>query len=184
MRQHGLWLSRRADALQFRIKGLVSLRRLVNLSHEQDISERQWSVLEPQLSAASTQLISRVKSAVNHLLPQASDPEARRRLNAALARVELDMARAFTFFDTYMDVLTQRRSQALGAILAGCDVLALEAMRRDHPALALVEPPYMYCDRGFGASIVRESVPFPRQARRIPCRSSRFPTRGCARNAT
>jgi hypothetical protein len=161
MRQHGLWLSRRADALQFRIKGLVSLRRLVNLSHEQDISERQWSVLEPQLSAASTQLISRVKSAVNHLLPQASDPEARRRLNAALARVELDMARAFTFFDTYMDVLTQRRSQELGAILAGCDVLALEAMRRDHPALALVEPPLVYCDRGFGASIVRESVPFP-----------------------
>lgn len=161
MSEHGQQLRRRADSLQFRIKGLISLRRLVNLPREQDITERQWSVLEPQLSAAAVQLISRVKSATNQLLPQATDPKARRRLNAALGRVELDMARAFTFFDTYMDVLTQRLSRELGAVLAGCDVLAQEAMRRDHPALASIEPPLVYCDRGYGASIVRESVPFP-----------------------
>ena len=89
------------------------------------------------------------------------EPRAARQLNAVLGEVELDLSRAFTFFDTYMDVLTQRRSPELGAILAGCDVLAEEAMRREHPALRLVEPPLVYCDRGFGASIVRESVPFP-----------------------
>lgn len=161
MRDHGQQLRQRADSLQFRIKGLTSLRGLVNLPREQDITERQWSVLEPQLSAASVQLLSRVKTATTEFLPRASDPEARRRLNSALGRVELEMARAFTFFDTYMDVLTQRRSRELGAMLAGCDVLAQEAIRRDHPALASIEPPLVYCDRGFGASIVRESVPFP-----------------------
>ena len=73
----------------------------------------------------------------------------------------MDLAKGFAFFDTYMDVLTQRRSSKLGATLGGCDVLADDAMRRKHPALQSLEPPLVYCDRGFGAAIVRESVPFP-----------------------
>ena len=135
MSERGQWFRQRADSLQFRIKGLSSLRRLVHLSPEQDITEHQWSVLEPQLSAASVRLIFRVKAATNRLLPQATDPANRRRLNTAFGRIEMDMARAFIFFDTYMDVLTQRRSPELSAALAGCDVLAHEAMRRDHAAL-------------------------------------------------
>lgn len=161
MSEPGNQLRLRADSLQFRIKGLAGLRRLVNLSREQDITERQWSVLEPQLNAACAQLIARVKRATGALLPRAADSKARARLNAELGRVELELARAFTFFDTYMDVLTQRRSDELGTVLAGCDVLARQAMRRAHPALASIEPPLVYCDRGFGASIVRESVLFP-----------------------
>jgi hypothetical protein len=160
-RARGDDLRRRADALLFRIKGLTNLRRLVNLSGEQDVTERQWSVLEMQLSAASAQLVARTKRAVDELLPRAANPKARRRLNAALGRIELDMSRAFTFFDTYMDVLTQRRSGELGPVLAGCDVLAYQAMRRKHPTLIMIEPPLVFCDRGFGAAIVRESVRFP-----------------------
>jgi hypothetical protein len=34
-------------------------------------------------------------------------------------------------------------------------------MRRGHPALTAIEPPLVYCERGLGAAIVRESVPFP-----------------------
>jgi hypothetical protein len=157
----GRRLQRRAESLEFRIKALTGLRQVVALPASQDITERQWSVLEPQLSAASVELITRVKAATQRLLPRADRPAARRRLNAALGRVELDMTRAFTFFDTYMDVLTQRRSRSLAEVLAGCDVLALAAMRRDHPALSAIEPPLVYCDRGYGASIVREGVPFP-----------------------
>jgi hypothetical protein len=71
------------------------------------------------------------------------------------------MSRAYTFFDTYMDVLTQRRSGELGPVLAGCDVLAYQAMRREHPTLTAIEAPLVFCDRGFGAAIVRESVTFP-----------------------
>jgi len=133
----------------------------VNLAHDQDITERQWSVLEMQLNAASARLITRTKAATDSLLPQAADTMARRKLNAALGQIELDMSRAYTFFDTYMDVLTQRRSGALGSMLAGCDVLAHQAMRREHPTLTAIEAPLVFCDRGFGAAIVRESVTFP-----------------------
>jgi hypothetical protein len=158
-RQHGL--QRQAESLHFRISSLNSLRRLVDLPARQDISQRQWSVLEPQLAAASVRLAARVRQATSALLPRALEAEPARRLVDAFGHIELDMARAFTFFDTYMDVLTQRRSPELGAILGGCDVLALEAMRRGHPALTAIEPPLVYCERGLGAAIVRESVPFP-----------------------
>jgi hypothetical protein len=60
-----------------------------------------------------------------------------------------------------MDVLSQRRVPMLGAQLAGCDVLASDAMRLAHPALEAIEPPLVYCDRGFGAAIMRESVRMP-----------------------
>jgi hypothetical protein len=161
MLDQGQQLQRRADSLHFRIQALTGLRRLVNLPRDLDLTARQWAVLEPQLSATSVQLSERVKRASNDLLPHASNVQARRRLNAAFGRVELDMAKAFSFFDTYMDVITQRKTAELGEVLAGCDVLAYDAMRRDHPALLSIEPPLVYCDRGFGASIVRESVPFP-----------------------
>jgi hypothetical protein len=131
------------------------------LPSQLDITKRQWAVIEPQLAAASTRLASRVRRATDALLPRADDKRARRELHAALGQIELDMAKAFTFFDTYMDVLTQRQSPELGAVLAGCDVLALDAMRRDHPVLELIEPPLVYCERGVGAAIAREGVPFP-----------------------
>jgi len=161
MRARGEGLRQRADSLLFRITGLTSLRRLVNLSREQDITERQWSVLEMQLNAAAAKLTTRTKAAADSLLPDAADPGARRKLNAALGQVELAMSRVYTFFDTYMDVLTQRRSGELGPVLAGCDVLAYQAMRREHPTLTAIEAPLVFCDRGFGAAIVRESVTFP-----------------------
>ena len=161
MPDHGLRLQQRADGLCSRIEGLMSLRRLVDLGPEQDITARQWAVLEPKLGAISVRLSERVKQAAGDLVPRVAEAGARRGLNDALGRVELDLARAYAFFDTYMDVLTQRRTPSLGAVLAGCDVLAFEAMRRDHPALQAIEPPLVYCDRGFGASIIRESVRFP-----------------------
>lgn len=131
------------------------------LSPGTDITQRQWAVIEPQLVASSARLSARLRRAGESLLPMARDRAPARELNGALGQIELDMSRAFTFFDTYMDVLTQRHAPVLGAVLAGCDVLALEAMRRDHPALAIIEPPLVYCERGVGAAIARESVPFP-----------------------
>ena len=85
----------------------------------------------------------------------ACGPQAERRPRPDRAR----HVAAFTFFDTYMDVLTQRRSPELGPVLAGCDVLA--GMRWPGASDATRRPPLVFCDRGFGASIVRESVPFP-----------------------
>ena len=77
MRARGEGLRRRADSLLFRIRGLASLRQLVNLSSEQDITARQWSVLEMQLNAASALLTTRTKAATDSLLPRARDASAR-----------------------------------------------------------------------------------------------------------
>ena len=154
-------LRQRVESLRFRIHSLSGLRSLVALPPACDVSARQWSLLEPHLAAAVVRLSTQVRLATDRWLARVHDRRAARQLNAVLGQVELDLSRAFIFFDTYMDVLTQRRSPELGAVLAGCDVLARDAMVREHPALRLVEPPLVYCDRGFGASIVRESVPFP-----------------------
>lgn len=158
MRRIAARLGRRADSLRFRIDELSSLRELVGLPARQDITRRQWSVLELQLASTEARLRERLTQATDRHLPNAHEVDSARPLNAALGELELELSRAFTFFDTYMDVLTQRHTPLLGSLLAGCDVLACDAIRRDHPALQMIEPPVVFCDRGFGAWIVRENV--------------------------
>jgi hypothetical protein len=102
-----------------------------------------------------------LKRAADQYLGHANDVRVARSLNAVLGEIELELSRTYTFFDTYMDVLSQRSMADLGPVLAGCDVLAWEAINRDHPALRLTEAPLVFCDRGFGASIIRESVTLP-----------------------
>jgi hypothetical protein len=46
-------------------------------------------------------------------------------------------------------------------LLAGCDALAWDAINRRHPALDIIEPPLVQCQRGFGAATMREGVPLP-----------------------
>src|SRR5215203_3220914 len=120
-------LRRRVQSIGFRIDSLAKLRKLVVLSPATDIIDRQWAVIEPQLVASSVRLSSRLRRASETLLAKSGDNRPARELNGALGQIELDMGRAFTFFDTYMDVLTQRHAPELGAMLAGCDVLAREA---------------------------------------------------------
>ena len=152
---------RRVESLRIRIGSLSSMRKLVALPPEQDISPEQWRILESRLAAVAARLDGAVNRAFDVYLGSGDELGAARRLNASLGAVELDLSRAFTFFDTYVDVLTQRRATRLGSLLAGCDVLAADALRRDHPALSAIELPLVYCDRGFGASILREEIRFP-----------------------
>lgn len=144
-----------------RIKTLSSLRKLVALPPEHDIPGRRWDFLNSQLLSVVARLLSRLKRGAGEYLPHIYNRKAARRLNSLLGEVELELSKAFTFFDTYMDVLTQRHSSVLGPLLAGCDVLARDVIYKDHPALSIIEPPLVYCDRGFGASILREGVLLP-----------------------
>jgi hypothetical protein len=137
------------------------LRELVNLPPNHDITKRQWTVLDLELKAVETRLLRRLKRGARAYLSQANNRAAARALNAQLGDIELEMTRAFAFFDTYMDVITQRHTPELGPLLAGCDALAWDALNKKHPALALIEPPLVYCDRGFGASTLREGVRLP-----------------------
>lgn len=155
----------RIESLRLRIESLSGLRKAVALPAAHDISARQWFVIESELKAVEIRLARRLKKVGRAYLPEIGAEirrgAAARELNAALGEIELEMSRAFVFFDTYADLLTQRFMPDIGRLLAGCDVLAADALRKDHPALAIVEPPLVYCDRGFGASTLREGVRLP-----------------------
>ena len=158
---HSKSLGRRIEAQRIRIEGLSSLREIVSLPPHLDITKRQWRILESELNAVETKLMRRLKRGATAYLSQARNPAAARALSSLLGEIELEMTRAFTFFDTFMDILTQRHTPVLGRQLAGCDVLALDGIRKPHPALSIVEAPIVGCDRGFGAKTFREYVRFP-----------------------
>lgn len=152
---------RRVASLRLRIEDLSSLRKTVALPANRDIDERQWFVVETELKAVEIRLSRRLKRVAREYFSQLENAEAARILNGLLGEIELEMSRSFTVFDTYMDVLTQRHTPELGLLLAGCDVLALDALKKEHPALQIIEPPLVFCDRGFGASTLREGIKFP-----------------------
>jgi hypothetical protein len=85
--------------------------------------ERQWVLLESQMTAVELDLLQQIKIAARNYLPHIHELGSRRQLNNSLGQMELNMSKAYAFFDTYMDVLTQRHTPELGALLAGCDVL-------------------------------------------------------------
>ncbi|BCS31447.1 hypothetical protein TBR22_A06480 [Luteitalea sp. TBR-22] len=158
MTGHAQDLTRRYASALRRIGSLTNLRRLVGLPADRDITPRQWEVIDAQLATAAERLSARVKAAGRAYLPTAHEPASARRMNAMLGELELDLAETFGFFDACMDVLTQRHAPNLGPLLAGCDALARESLHKPHAALRIVEPPLVYCDRGFGASTLREGV--------------------------
>lgn len=151
----------RVSSLRLRIESLSKLRKSVALPEAHDISERQWFVIESELKAVEIRLMRRLKKVTKLYSPQTEKIDSARNFNESLGEIEIEMSKAYTFFDTYSDLLTQRHLLEIGRMLAGCDVLADEAIRKDHPALSVVEPPLVYCDRGFGASTLREGVNLP-----------------------
>jgi hypothetical protein len=151
-------LTRRYASALRRTGSLTGLRQLVGLPPTSDISARQWEVIEAQLATAAERLSAKVKAAARAYLPTAHETASARRFNALLGELELELSETFSFFDACMDVLTQRHAPVLGPLLAGCDAMARQAIDKAHPALHIVEPPLVYCDRGFGASTLREGV--------------------------
>lgn len=155
----------RIESLGLRIESLSTLRKSVALPAPHDISERQWFVLESELKAVELRLLRRLKRISKTYLPQLHETAAAQILNSGLGEIELEMSKAFAFFDTYADLLTQRLMPEIGQLLAGCDVLARDALGKNHPALTIIEPALVYCDRGFGASTLREGVNLPGRGR-------------------
>lgn len=153
-------LERRLATLVARAEALGRLRPLVGLKPENDLTSRQWSSLESQLGATVRAVRPRLDEARRLARSARTDQDARR-LNALLGRIDMDLAAAYTFFDTYMDVLTQRLTPDLAVLLAGCDRLAWDAMSRPHPQLKLLAMPVVFCDRGFAAAIIRQDVRLP-----------------------
>ena len=156
-------LFRRFETTKKRILVLSSLKRLINLSEKDDIKQNQWQSIEARLVITQEDLLSQLDKAGKKYLDKINNPEIARKLNNILGEIDLKLSKAITFFDTYFDILTQRKVKSLSEILAGCDVIASDAIKNKHRLLDLLEDPIVFFDRGFGASIIREGATFPNQ---------------------
>ncbi len=161
------------ESLRTRAKALTKLREDIALPPERDLKKEQWEALEGQLASVSNGLLQRLRTYTDRFLADRENPQVRRQLVEFLGRLELEVTEAFNFYDTYMDLLTQRLSRPVGELLRGCDAIAFDGFRRGFLADITV-PPIVYCERGFGASTLRENinilpnVPNPMQFIAIP----------------
>ena len=152
------YLKQRYDTIENKIKSLSKLRDILGLEKHNDIEESQWDAIESQLFLAQSKFLSRLKKLSSELFRNVNDMQSLRSLNEQLGKVELDLSRSFSFYDTFLDILSQRLLPGIGPILKGCDVLANDSIRKNHPALSTLTKPIVYFDRGFGASTRREGV--------------------------
>jgi hypothetical protein len=150
---------RRNDALKSRIRLLSSLQKIVNLPPDHDITIRQWYAINEQLKKIESRLLLKLEQKERQYKFGLHVPESLQKMNAHLANIELEAVKAFNFFDTMFDIITQRC--VIGRLLAGCEVIADDAIRIKHPALRVLESPIVFCDRGYGASILRQGIKLP-----------------------
>ena len=151
------------DSLRTRARLLTNLRKMLALQPQQDISAEQWEVLENQLATVSNKIRQQLKIYTDKYFSERNDPVIRQTLINRLGELEVELTNAYGFYDTFMDILTQRLSNDIGPMLRGCDVIAAHALRRGGLADITVAP-LVYCDRGFGASTLREGVSLLRDA--------------------
>lgn len=139
----------RVALLAARIDALDGLRDVLGLPVSGDLAPSQWRAVTEPLRVVSRALRDRLERA--RRLPERDRTDA-------LGELELALAEAFATFDTFADVLSQRAAPGLGPLLAGCDVLARDGLWRDDSRLVGLGAPIVYCDRGLGASILRQGV--------------------------
>ncbi|MBN8821881.1 MULTISPECIES: hypothetical protein [unclassified Spirosoma] len=151
------------DSIRNRAQLLTGLRKMLSLPPEQDISADQWEALESQLATVSNKIRQQLRIYTDKYFSERNDPIIRQTLINRLGELEMDLASAYTFYDTFMDILTQRLSPDIGPLLKGCDAIAAHALQRGSLADITV-PPLVCCDRGFGAFTVREGVSIIRNA--------------------
>lgn len=145
------------ESLRFRAKLLTGLRKMVDLKPHQDISTEQWEALETQLATVSNKIQQQIRIYADRYMSERIDPKMRQTLVNRLGELEMELTEAYSFFDTFMDILTQRLSDNIGPLLRGCDAIAADALKRSFLADITVAP-LVYCERGFGASTLRQGV--------------------------
>lgn len=145
------------ESLRTRARLLTQLRKMVGLKPHQDIATAQWEILEAQLAAVSSKIRDQLRIYTDRYLSEQYNPQTRQTLINRLGELEMELTSAYTFYDTFMDILTQRLSDDIGPLLRGCDRIAADALKRGFLADTTI-PPLVYCDRGFGASTLREGV--------------------------
>lgn len=145
------------ESLRTRARLLPKLRQTLALPPERDIRQEQWEVLENQLASVANRILHQLRMYTDQHLSDRNEPKTRLALIERLGEIELELSQAYNFYDTFMDLLTQRLSEPIGSLLRGCDTIAEDGLRRGFLADITV-PPLVFCDRGFGASTLREGV--------------------------
>jgi hypothetical protein len=158
-------LRQRYLAARSKVELLSTLRETVALGPYADVTPAQWRAIAAPLAAAEHRLASLLRRAGERHLRRLHELQARRALNAFLGRLEVALSQSLTFFDTFIDILSQRHLPGAGVLLRGCDELAFDSLNKNHPALATLARPLVFLDRGFGASTLREGVPLYDRAR-------------------
>jgi hypothetical protein len=154
-------LQRRFISVVNKVKLLSTLRESVGLSFDYDITDSQWKAIESPLLVTEAKLQSCLKKNGSKYLKNIHLAESQRDLTILLGRTELELSKTFIYFDTFVDLLSQRHLPEVGLLLGGCDVLAWDSLKKDYPALSIIEKPLVSFNRGFGASILREGVALP-----------------------
>jgi hypothetical protein len=145
------------ESLRGRANALTGLRKMLAFKPHQDILPEQWEVLETQLAVVANKILQNLRIYADKYFSERDEPTVRQTLINRLGEIELELTNAYSFFDTYMDILTQRLSNDIGPMLKGCDAIAADALKRGFLADITV-PPLVYCERGYGASTLRQGV--------------------------
>jgi hypothetical protein len=130
---------------------------MLSLKPHQDISAEQCTVLEAQLAAVSTKIRQQLRIYTDRFFSERHEKNIMPTLINRLGELEVELTSAYQFYDVFMDILTQRLSDEIGPLLRGCDAIAAHGLHRGFLSDISVSP-LVYCDRGFGASTLREGV--------------------------
>lgn len=145
------------ESLRLRAQNLKHLRKEMFLPEACDLKKEQWDALESQLAGVSNNLLNKLRVYTDKLLSDIENPLVKKQMVLGLGNMELEVTQSYTFYDTYMDLLSQRLCKTIGELLRGCDMIAMDGMSRGYLADISIQP-IVYFDRGFGAKTCREGV--------------------------
>lgn len=151
------FLLSKIESLKARIELLTGLNKVVSTKDFPNIKPTQWHAINNQLNTVSNKISRQLEKYTDRYLIHTDDKREKSKLINALGQIELELSQAYSFYDTYMDILTQRLSPVLGPLLGGCDAVAADGLKHEY-LTTVTKNPIVYCDRGFGASILREGV--------------------------
>jgi hypothetical protein len=150
-------LLKKVESLKARAELLIGLDVVVNNNSKSNLSRPQWKAINNQLHNESYKIRRQIEILSDKKYADVAAGNGINEFANQLGEIELRLTEAYSFYDTYMDILTQRLSPTLGPLLKGCDAIAADGLNHSY-LTDVTRNPIVYCDRGFGASILREGV--------------------------
>ena len=142
---------KRYVTLRRKIRLLSSLRTFVSLPSNYNIAKSQWSLIEHQLLTAEGKSLNRLNERCRKYFPTIHEAESGRSFNELIGRIELDLSDSFTFFDTFLDIISQRHLPKIGQPLRGMRHIGNGCTTKKTSGTYNHRKALVFLDRGFGA---------------------------------